>query len=293
MIKKIITSAILCGIITVAWSQDSYPDLSYYATSSLKAGFTNFKITYGRPLQRGRELFGSFIPYGQRWRTGANGTTTIGFDTPVYLQETKIEAGTYALLTIPGEQEWEIILHRDSTMFTQRKDYRSADEVAHIRVKAEKSNYHQEALTLFTDIVDDNLKINLLWGFTHIHFTLRTGANEMTLNALQSKIEKSELKTADDFASGANFLAYNYSHLGPEAKDTALVLINKAITLDPQSWYFGIKRSIFWFSHDLPGIRKTTEEWIDFLQKRKQKGDPEDIQRLKDELLSFEKTMEE
>lgn len=292
MIKIIFfTLALYCSLITPVLSQTPYPDLSYDAIIIERAGFTNFKITYGRPLQRGRSIFGAFIPYDKRWRAGANGTTRISFDTPVYAENKKIEPGTYTLLTVPRADEWEIILHKDTTMFTQRRDYLTSDEVAHIKVKSDGTTHHQEAFTIFTDIVNNNLVINLVWDLTRVSFILNTGTTNAALNSLRSKIVNGQLKTAEEFANGANFLAFSYSNLGHEAKDTALLLINKAIELEPQSWHYQIKRNIFLFSRDFNGIEKTTNGWISFYEKRKSEGYEEDIHLLRDELTSFKQIL--
>ena len=288
----LVTIGLSSLLITPVLSQSLYPDLSYNATIIEKAGFTNFKITYGRPLQRGRSVFGAFIPYDKRWRAGANGTTRISFDTPIHVENTKIDAGTYALLTIPGAEEWEIILHKDTTMFTRRRDYLTSEEVAHIKVKPAKTQQHQEAFTIFTDIVNNNLVVNLAWDFTIVSFTLSTGATDAAFIALRSKIKNGQLKTAEEFANGANFLAFHYSTLGHQVKDTALLLINKAMELEPQSRHYRTKRNIFWFSKDLNGIEETTNDWIAFYQSRKSDGDLEEIELLREELTWFKNTLD-
>jgi hypothetical protein len=177
-------------------------------------------------------------------------------------------------------------------MFTQRNDYLTSEEVAHFKVKADKTRRHHEAFTIFTDIQDNNLVVNLVWDFTRVSFVLETRATQITLNSLRNKIKKGQLKAADEFAHDANFLAYNYHNLGYQVKDTALLLINKAIELESQEGrYYGIKRNIFWFSKDLNGVEKTTDEWIRFHQNRKAEGYGEDIQLLKDELTWLKKSL--
>ena len=71
------------------------------------------RVIYSRPQKKGRELFGKKVPYGKVWRTGANEATEIKVYQDITLGGKKLKAGTYALFTIPGESEWEIILSSD------------------------------------------------------------------------------------------------------------------------------------------------------------------------------------
>ena len=82
-----------------------FPAPSPACTLKQRVGVTDIEIVYSRPGVKDRAIFGSLVPYGQVWRTGANNATKITFSTPVKLNGTDIPAGTYALFTIPGENE--------------------------------------------------------------------------------------------------------------------------------------------------------------------------------------------
>jgi hypothetical protein len=69
------------------------------------------KVTYGQPSKRDREIFGSLVPYGQVWRTGANEATEITFAKDVKFAGTDLKAGTYVLFSIPNKDKWTIILN--------------------------------------------------------------------------------------------------------------------------------------------------------------------------------------
>jgi hypothetical protein len=69
-------------------------------------------IEYGRPSVKGREIWGSLVPYGQVWRTGADEATTITLASDAMIQGGHLPAGTYALFTIPGEEEWTVIFNK-------------------------------------------------------------------------------------------------------------------------------------------------------------------------------------
>ena len=68
-------------------------------------------LEYGRPNVKGRQIWGGLVPYGSVWRTGADEATTIAFAEDVEIQGERVEAGTYALFTIPDESEWVVIFN--------------------------------------------------------------------------------------------------------------------------------------------------------------------------------------
>jgi hypothetical protein len=291
MNKIILLVVIACSISIQGFSQDRHAPLSYDAVMKEQAGFTSFEIRYGRPTQRGRDIFGAFIPYEKRWRAGANGTTTIAFNTQVTLENTLVEAGKYALLVVPGTEHWDIILHRDTMMFSRPTDYLTSEEVAHVTVKAEKTARHQEAFTISTDIVNDDLVVQILWDFTGVSFTLKTGALQQSLKALRTKIRNNEFAQADDFANAASFIAYNLSAIGIQAKDTAVTLINKAITIEPAAWHYRVKRNIYWFARDINGIEKASKEWIAFNTSFKIENYNKENERIEEERAWYKKTI--
>ena len=77
-------------------------------------GLGTVSLDYSRPSMRGREIFGDLVPYDKVWRTGANASTKIKFSDEVTIQGNKIPAGEYALYTIPGKEEWTIIIHKNT-----------------------------------------------------------------------------------------------------------------------------------------------------------------------------------
>src|SRR5437763_2109469 len=77
-------------------------------------GLSQIELSYSRTGIKGRKIFGDLVPYNKVWRTGANGATTITFGDDVTVGGTKITAGKYGLLTIPGENEWSVIFTKQT-----------------------------------------------------------------------------------------------------------------------------------------------------------------------------------
>jgi hypothetical protein len=64
---------------------------------------------------RGRSVFGApgdtvtyLVPFGQLWRTGANEATELTATGPLMVAGSRLEAGTFAIFTVPGAQTWSI-----------------------------------------------------------------------------------------------------------------------------------------------------------------------------------------
>src|SRR5581483_3064143 len=95
-------------------------------------GLSNIELSYSRPGVKGRTIFGDLVPYGKVWRTGANQATTLTFGDDVTIGDTKVPAGKYGLLTIPGADEWTIIITRQLDV-TQPAAYKQDQDV--VRVK--------------------------------------------------------------------------------------------------------------------------------------------------------------
>jgi hypothetical protein len=102
----------ISAVLSSAFAQDK--PASPQATVEGKIGASKVKIVYCQPSARGRKIMGGLVPYGEVWRTGANDATTIEFDKPVKIEGKDLAAGKYALFTIPGENEWTIIINKDA-----------------------------------------------------------------------------------------------------------------------------------------------------------------------------------
>ena len=68
-------------------------------------------VFYNRPFKRGREIFGSLVPYGKVWRTGANEATEFEINKSLNFQGKILKPGRYSLWTIPNENSWLVIIN--------------------------------------------------------------------------------------------------------------------------------------------------------------------------------------
>jgi len=130
------------------------------------------KIEYHKPSARGRKMLGGHDPYDKVWRTGANETTSIEFSGPVKVEGKDVAKGKYALFTIPGENEWTIIINK--TIKWGAFDYKESEDVARATVQATKPDSFVETFNIA--IVKD--QIVLKWENTQVAFKISKGLGQ-------------------------------------------------------------------------------------------------------------------
>lgn len=135
---KILALSILAALTfnSNAQHSDKQKRQSPPTTMEYKAGDANITINYSQPAAKGREIYGELVPYGEVWRTGANEATTFTTDKDITIGGQKVAAGTYALFTIPGEDEWTVILNSEAKQWGAYK-YDEEKDVARFTVKPE------------------------------------------------------------------------------------------------------------------------------------------------------------
>jgi len=144
----------------------NFPAASPACTIQQRVGLTDIEVVYSRPSIKGRQIFDGLVPYGQVWRTGANNATKITFSTDVKLNDTSIPAGTYALFTIPGPDEWTIIINKGAKQWGAFQYDEKAD-VARFKVNPIQLAEQIETFMIeFNDIRDESANMNLVWDHT-------------------------------------------------------------------------------------------------------------------------------
>jgi len=152
-------------------------------------GLGKITLTYSRPNVKGRKIFGYTEPYNAVWRTGANAATKITFTDDVTLEGHKVAAGTYGLFSIPGEDEWTIILSKTAKQWGAY-DYNAADDYLRFTVKAVKIKENVETLTLqFTNVFPNSADLNLLWEHTALVIHLTTDIDARVMARIDSAMQ--------------------------------------------------------------------------------------------------------
>jgi hypothetical protein len=110
----------------------------------------NITIDYGRPAKRGREIWGTLVPYDTTWRLGANAATQMRTDKDLDFGGVKVPAGFYSLFLYPtAEKAWLIVNSRTGQWGT---DYDPSKDVARIPLETHSSlPTAEERFRIFVD----------------------------------------------------------------------------------------------------------------------------------------------
>ena len=145
--------------------------LSPHTSAMAMIGDNHVHIDYSSPGKRGRMIFGGLVGFGQLWSTGAHNATNITFDKAVTVGGAKIPAGKYGLFTIPGEEEWIIILNKDWDMHLS-DDYKETNDIVRLQAVPQKLEEVVESLTF--EVKDrDQGNVTLKWDQTAVSFEVK------------------------------------------------------------------------------------------------------------------------
>lgn len=124
------------------------------------------RVTYSRPQRGGRAVFGTLVPYGKVWRTGANEATEIKVYRDIVIVGKQVKAGTYSLFTIPGEKQWTIIVNKDLD-YWGAYSYKAENDVVRVTAPATDGNTVLENFTIqFNSKGEREGEMKLAWDKT-------------------------------------------------------------------------------------------------------------------------------
>jgi Protein of unknown function (DUF2911) len=135
--------------------------------------FTRISATYGRPVARGRVLFGALVPWDSVWHPGADSATRVTFSRDVLIEGKPMRAGEYSLWLIPREVgPWTVILSRAANVF--HKPYPGANfDALRVDVTPEQAS-HMESLAIYSPVVlRDETVLRLHWGTTAVPLRIK------------------------------------------------------------------------------------------------------------------------
>lgn len=139
--------------------------------ATYESGDQSIRIRYSRPYKKGRLIFGeksqgALVPYGKKWRTGANEATEISFSQAITINDSVLPAGTYSLYTIPGPDTWVVA-------FNSRTDYwgatipgtpfRSGKDVLRVEAQSHKRTEVLDQLLISLHGDGDEVEMTIEW----------------------------------------------------------------------------------------------------------------------------------
>lgn len=174
------------------FAQLELPRVSPKATVSQQVGLTDVTITYSRPSVRGRVIWGELVPFDQVWRTGANEATTFQVSHDVMINGQKLPAGTYALATIPGRDQWTVIFNKQKDLWGAYQ-YKESEDVLRVDVRPQTTDHHHELVTFsFPSVTMDSAEVALEWEKVRVPFRIETATEAMAMESIKGALARME-----------------------------------------------------------------------------------------------------
>lgn len=191
-----------------------------------RVGLTDFQLEYSSPGVKNRPIWGTLVPYGKLWRTGANASTKLTASRDFWLGTKKVKAGTYSLFTIPGKTSWTIVLNSDKAATAAA--YKQAKDVARITVKPTALAEPRERLTfLFSGTTDDDTSLDLEWERLRVRIPIKVDTKTQVMASIDRAVDNAWATHAD----AAEYIFETNGNL-----DRALTLVDQSIAIE-RTWF--------------------------------------------------------
>ena len=204
------------------------------ASFEQEVGSGKIKITYSRPLVRGRKIFGELVPFDKLWRTGASDCTVITTSEDISFGNNVLKAGSYSIFSIPSINEWTIIVNSDTTLHGET-GYDEKKDIMRFKVPLEKSPNFYETFTI--ELNDINSKgeafLKILWENTMVKIPVKSKEDDTIVALIDQHIIKGKTQDANLLFQAANY----YYSTNRDYKQTIIWLL-EAEKINPQNFYY-------------------------------------------------------
>jgi hypothetical protein len=249
---SLITLLTLFVLTSNSYAQIELPAASPTAIFTQKVGLTDVTIDYSRPSMKGRKVYGDLVPFGKLWRTGANMATKLTFADDVKIGGKDLAAGTYALFTIPGKDEWTIILNKNYNQ-GGTGNYKESEDALRTTVKPHIIDGKIETFMINLEGVTPNsAMIELGWESTIVHIPLEVSIDER----IMASIDRSMTIGAGTYQAAAA-----YYHQSGKDLNQAMEWMNKALEIHEKNG-----RNVFWLYRQKSLIQADMKKYSDAIK---------------------------
>jgi tetratricopeptide (TPR) repeat protein len=200
-------------------------------------GFATVEVNYSSPGAKGREIWGTLVPYGlapnafgngkpMPWRVGANENTTITLSHDSKINGSELKSGKYGIHAIVQENEWTIIFSNDTDAwgsFFYEKD----NDVLRIKAKPEKAEFKEWMTIYFDNYSLNSANLNIHWGEIKVPITIEFDQHKVALDTYRKELSNLPGFNQAAWGAAARYCLNNNINL-----DEAMVWIDKALTMN-------------------------------------------------------------
>ncbi|MDR9456055.1 MAG: DUF2911 domain-containing protein [Salegentibacter sp.] len=235
--KKLILFLCTAGVMSAAQAQVQAPQPSPFTKIEQKVGLTDVTLEYSRPGMRDREIFGDLVPFGEVWRTGANENTKITFSDDITIQGKELKAGTYAIYTIPKENEWEVLFYSDASNWGNPVEWKEEKVALKATAELMELPFEMETFTILIDDLQNNsASLNFIWDTTLASLTFDVPTEAKAMASIK--------KVMNGPGAGDYFAAASYYHDEKKDLEKAYEWINKSVEMGNNAYWVLRRKSL-------------------------------------------------
>jgi hypothetical protein len=143
------------------------------------------EITYGRPIKRGRTLFGGAgADYGKTvnpdapvWRAGANNTTQLKTEVPIVINGKTLAPGTYTIFVDLKPNNWTFIASTHVAQTRYDPNNKTDKDIIRLAMRVENLPHAFEQLSWeFLDVSDAGGTLAVMWDKTMATLPFKVGS---------------------------------------------------------------------------------------------------------------------
>jgi tetratricopeptide (TPR) repeat protein len=234
--------AVICLFSATSFAADEkveFPQASQHAVVKQRVGLTDIEVDYSRPNKNGRAIFGGLVPFDKPWRTGANQPTKVKVSAPVKFGDKEVPAGEYVLYTIPGANEWTLVLSKNVKAQTPA-EHKPEDEAARVTAKPLLSlAAPAETFTIgFDDLRANSATFYLEWDKTRVAVKLTTNDVEKVMQGIDAAVKSGKEQDANFYYNAASFYFDQNKDLPQASK-----WVDQAIEKNPKAYFMQYKKA--------------------------------------------------
>lgn len=171
LVKQLLNNLALCAVLAFAIaSAGSYasaqtiitPQESQRAWTGQRIGVTDITVEYSRPSVKGRQIWGSLVPFGEVWRAGANENTVITTTHAVVIEGKTLPAGRYGVHMIPTSGAWTVIFNKESNAWGSYF-YKQSEDALRTTVTPRAAEQQEQLTYAIVDVFEDRCIVSMRW----------------------------------------------------------------------------------------------------------------------------------
>ncbi len=187
MTMKHLLAPLALAVLPLFTLAQDLPAPSPSATVKQRIGITDVTITYSRPSMKGRQVFGGLVPYGEIWRTGANGSTILSTTGALVINDQKLPAGDYAVFTVPNDGAWVVMFNKNTKLWGAT-GYKPEEDVLTIKAATREVPMTESFTMGFENLGQDRAELVFRWEKQEAFVSIVADANDQSMANIKAAL---------------------------------------------------------------------------------------------------------